>query len=188
MPTIPSEAEMKVLFQASPDGSTMLSPAAQAAMKAINANRIQPTEDELPVYVRAGSIIPMQAVVQSTDETPQGPLELRVYPNAKPGSDCKGSIYLDDGHTFKYQQGEYLRTDFTCETTANGVSIKIGARQGSFSPWWKQIEVVIYGWSQSAANATINGQHADSSIISADLTVHVLVPESASASEIAITK
>ncbi len=161
MPAIPSEAEMKVLFQASPDGSTMLSPAAQAAMKAINANRIQPTEDELPVYVRAGSIIPMQALVQSTDETPQGPLELRVYPNAKPGSDCKGSIYLDDGHTFKYKQGEYLRTDFTCETTANGVSVKIGARQGSFSPWWKQIEVVVYDWPQSSASATINGQHVE---------------------------
>ena len=188
MPAIPSEAEMKVLFQASPDGSTMLSPAAQAAMKAINANRIQPTEDELPVYVRAGSIIPMQALAQSTGETPQGPLELRVYPNAKSGSDCKGSIYLDDGHTFKYKQGEYFRTDFTCETTANGIRVKIGARQGSFSPWWKQIEVVIYDWTQGSANATVNGQHVNSRVNAANLTVHVLVPEIASGSEIVITR
>ena len=122
----------------------MQSPAAQAAMKAINANSIQPTQDELPVYVRAGSIIPMQALVQSTDEIPQGPLELHVYP----GSNCKGSIYLDDGHTFKYKQGEYLRTEFTCEKTSDGVRVKIGTRQGSFAPWWKQIEVIIYDWPQ----------------------------------------
>jgi alpha-glucosidase len=188
MPAIPSEAEMKILFQASPDGSTMLSPAAQAAMKAINANRIQPTEDALPVYVRAGSIIPMQAVVQSTDETPQGPLELRVYPNSKPGSGCKGSLYLDDGHTFQYKQGEYLRTDFTCETTANGVSVKIGPRQGSFSPWWKQIEVVIYDWQQKSTNATINGQHVESHVNKDDLTAHTLVQENAAGSELLLSK
>jgi alpha-glucosidase len=157
-------------------------------MKAINANSIQPTQDELPVYVRAGSIIPMQALVQSTDETPQGPLELRVYPGSKPEADCKGSIYLDDGHTFRYKQGEYLRTEFTCEKTADDLRVKIGARQGSFSPWWKQIEVVIYDWPQNSANATINGQHVDSRVSTDDLTVHVIVPESASGSDLAVTK
>jgi alpha-glucosidase len=188
MPVIPSEAEMKVLFQASPDGSTMLSPKAKAAMKAINANRIQPTENELPVYVRAGSIIPMQALVQSTDEVPQGPLELRIYPPSKPNADCKGSIYLDDGHTFQYKQGEYLRTDFTCESTASGIKVKIGARQGSFPPWWKQVELVIYDWPQKSASATINGQHVDGRVNKGDLTAHILVPETTTGSEIDVTK
>ena len=62
-----------------------------------------PTLDTLPVYVRGGSILPLQPLVQSTDETPSGPLELRVYP----GQQCRGSVYLDDGHTFRYQQGEF---------------------------------------------------------------------------------
>ena len=66
--------------------------------------------------------------------------------------------------------------------------MKIGARQGSFSPWWKQIEVVIYDWPQASASATVNGQHVDSRVSTDDLTVHVLVPESASGSELAITK
>src|SRR5207249_11424864 len=35
--------------------------------------------DEMPLYVRAGAIVPMQPVVQYTDEKPTGPLELRVY-------------------------------------------------------------------------------------------------------------
>ena len=38
----------------------------------------------------------MQPLIQNTEETPSGPLELRVYP----GSHCSGAIYLDDGHTF----------------------------------------------------------------------------------------
>ena len=42
----------------------------------------------MPVYVRGGSILPLQPLVQNTDETPVGPLELRVYP----GSDCSGSL------------------------------------------------------------------------------------------------
>jgi len=188
MPAIPSEAEMKVLFQASPDGSTMQSPAAQAAMKAINANRIQPTEDALPVYVRAGSILPMQPLVQSTDEVPNGPLELRVYPPVNSGSDCKGSIYLDDGHTFRYKQGDYLRTEFTCEKTSDGVRLKIAPRQGTFSPWWKQVEVVVYDWPQKGVKAAVNGQSVKSRWDSSDLTVHVLVPESTSPTELVLSK
>ncbi len=71
--------------------------------------KIHPALDTLPVYVRGGSILPMQPLIQSTDETPNGPLELRVYP----GQPCAGSLYLDDGHTLGYQHGEFLRQTFT---------------------------------------------------------------------------
>ena len=57
---------------------------------------VNPGLDTLPVYVRAGSIIPEQPVVQSTDEVPQGPLALNVYP----GTPCHGSLYADDGKTY----------------------------------------------------------------------------------------
>ncbi len=67
-----------------------------------------PCSTRLPVYVRGGSILPLQPLIQSTDETPNGPLELRVYP----GQPCSGSLYLDDGHTFRYQHGEFLRQTF----------------------------------------------------------------------------
>src|SRR4029077_2165906 len=41
--------------------------------------KIHPVLDTLPVYVRGGSILPLQPLVQSTDQTPEGPLELRIY-------------------------------------------------------------------------------------------------------------
>jgi len=43
---------------------------------------VHPALDTLPVYVREGSILPMQPLTQSTNETPKGPLLLRVYPGA----------------------------------------------------------------------------------------------------------
>jgi alpha-glucosidase len=110
---------------------------------------IHPPLDTMPAYVRGGSILPLQPLIQDTDETPSGPLELRVYP----GSDCKGSIYLDDGHTFRYQKGEYLRQAFSCQSDANSLRLTFHARQGSYPPWWKFIEVVVYDWPSAHAEA-----------------------------------
>lgn len=82
----------------------------------------------------------MQPLVQSTEETPAGPLELRVYP----GQRCEGSLDFDDGHTFEYQQGEYLRQTFTCTTADSAGRVQFSAREGKFRPWWKTIDVVIF--------------------------------------------
>jgi alpha-glucosidase len=118
-------------------------------LKTAAVPRIHPPLDLMPVYVRGGSIVPLQPLIQNTDETPSGPLELRVYP----GQQCSGSIYLDDGHTFRYQKGEYLRQSFTCQSDANTMRIKFHAREGSYAPWWKFIEVVIYDWPSAHAEA-----------------------------------
>ena len=77
--------------------------------------------DTLPVFVRAGAIVPEQPLVESTDEKPQGPLTLRVYPPVQPGKDCTGSLYLDDGQSYAFQKGEFLRVAFTCHATAQGL-------------------------------------------------------------------
>ena len=106
--------------------------------------KVEPKLDELPVYVRGGAIIPHQPLVQSTSETPQGPLELRVYP----GPDCSGSVYADDGHTFDYKQGHYFRQSFSCEATAQGVTVKLAAPQGDFTPWWTRLRLTVYGGTQ----------------------------------------
>jgi alpha-glucosidase len=103
--------------------------------------KVTPGLDELPVYVRAGSILPQQPLVQNTQEVPQGPLELLVYP----GENCGGDLYLDDGHTFNYRRGEYLRTSFSCSVSGAGsVTIQMNAVQGSYKPWFQQMEFRLY--------------------------------------------
>lgn len=112
-------------------------------------HEIRPPLDTMPVFVRGGSILPLQSVIQNTEEIPGGPLQLHVYP----GPQCRGSLYLDDGHTFRYLLGDYLRQAFTCKADEKSVRLNFGARQGSYAPWWKIIEVVIYDWPSAHAEA-----------------------------------
>jgi len=134
--------------------------------------RIQPKLDVLPVYVREGSIIPLEPLIQSTDEKPRGPLTLRVYP----GKDCRGSVYLDDGKTLAYTRGEFVRIDFSCTITSLGVELHVGERSGSYLPWWKTIHLEVYDWQSPAARVT-QKQKPGPLDDSVDPTRHVLTLE-----------
>ena len=121
---------------------------------------LHPTIDKLPVFVRSGTIVPMQPLVQSTMEKPSGPLTLRVYPPNSPvgalraQEPCSGSLYLDDGISYAYRKGDFLRLSFTCHRTPTGIQIHIGAHQGSFTPWWTQYRVEVYGATGPVHTAT----------------------------------
>ncbi|MGH9510825.1 MAG: TIM-barrel domain-containing protein [Terriglobales bacterium] len=146
--------------------------------------KIHPELSVLPVYVRGGSILPMQPLIQNTDEIPKGPLELRVYP----GQNCSGSLYLDDGHTFRYQHGDFLRQSFTCQSDGDSVRVNFGARQGTYAPWWKTIEVVIYGRSSAQAEATLSSGATvlKTSYDKPTHALHVLIPDTAGEAELRV--
>jgi alpha-glucosidase len=135
-----------------------------------NAPSIEPILDRLPVYVREGSIVPIQPLVQSTDETPVGALTLRVYP----GSECRGFLYVDDGKTFAYKHGESTRMNFSCANTPGGVSVHIGKHDGSYQTWWNGIRVELYGWSSSTAHVNVKNKPG-SSAVTVDTTRHAVV-------------
>jgi len=97
-----------------------------------------PKLEVLPVFVRAGTILPRQPLVESTMQAPQGPLSLDVYP----GEDCRGELYFDDGISVT---GPRLRQTVTCVATAKGIALRFGPRQGTWRPWWKQIAVTVHG-------------------------------------------
>lgn len=110
-----------------------------------------PSLEKLPVFVRAGTILPRQPLVQSTSKTPQGPLYLDVYP----GSDCRGMIYFDDGHSMDFKSGHYLRQSIRCSTAAGGTLVLTFApREGNFAPWWKEIDVVVHD--RASANSVVS--------------------------------
>jgi alpha-glucosidase len=116
---------------------------------------VKPTLGELPVYVRGGSIIPMQPLVQSTDERPVGPLTLRVFPSA-PGDPCSGDLYTDDGHTYDFRNGAFLRLHLTCSTAADGsLTVDIPERQGRFLPWWSTFRIEAVGFNPRDTQATV---------------------------------
>lgn len=61
--------------------------------------------ETLPLYVRAGAVIPMGPVKQWTEERVDAPLTLRVYP----GADGSFAVFEDDGESFRYRDGEFTR-------------------------------------------------------------------------------
>lgn len=89
--------------------------------------------DIMPLFVRAGSIIPMWPLVQSTADRPLDTLALAVYPSISGG---RFEMYEDDGHTLQYQQGDYALTEFTSELRPYGEAttllLDIGRTQGSY--------------------------------------------------------
>jgi alpha-glucosidase/alpha-D-xyloside xylohydrolase len=60
--------------------------------------------ETMPLYVRAGSIIPLGPVKQFTSEKVDQPCEIRIYP----GADASFLLYEDDGSSFNYRKGEWM--------------------------------------------------------------------------------
>jgi len=148
---------------------------------------LHPSVDTLPVFARGGSIIPIQPLVQSTDEKPAGPLTLRVYPPARAGDTCEGSLYLDDGISYAYQKGQFLRLKFSCEVTPTGVTVKVSPREGSFAPWWTQFSVEVYGATKPASSVSNASGQVNASYDSEHHHVTSVVPDDAKGVELTVT-
>ncbi|MGD0939449.1 MAG: TIM-barrel domain-containing protein [Terracidiphilus sp.] len=116
--------------------------------------QVTPELAQLPVYVRAGSILPMEPITQSTNEKPKGPLTLRVYP----GDACAGDLYEDDGKSYEFQHGMYLRMSFTCQIKSGVVHLTIGPHEGSYPAWWKDIRIEIYGVTPKQGELLVNAK------------------------------
>lgn len=84
--------------------------------------------NEIPIYVRAGTILPLGPVVQNTNQLPGGPLEVQVYP----GKDATFVFVEDDGESTAYLKGDFRRTTFTWDEADKKLSWKIeGGYDGS---------------------------------------------------------
>ena len=81
---------------------------------------------EMPVYVRAGSILPWGPEVQYSSEKPWDNLEIRIYP----GADGSFTLYEDRGDGYDYERGRYTRIEFRWNEAQR--TLTIGRREGSF--------------------------------------------------------
>lgn len=118
--------------------------------------RVTPMRERPPVFVRAGTILPRQPLVQSLSDTPQGPLELHVWP----GADCTATLYDDDGKAAPDARGAFQRRRLTCGATPDGAGtqVTIGRAEGRHRPWWREMRVVIHGWDAPQAAARLDGR------------------------------
>jgi alpha-D-xyloside xylohydrolase len=91
----------------------------------------------LPLYVKAGSILPMGPELSHTGERPADPLTLWVYT----GQDASFDLYEDDGVSYGYEQG--LSSTIPLRWDEAKAALTIGARQGSFPGMLSKREIRI---------------------------------------------
>lgn len=82
--------------------------------------------ERIPVFVRAGSILPIGKAIQYTGEIQQNVLDLYIYD----GGDGQFSLYEDQGSNYDYEQGKYSRIDMTFDNKSKTLSF--AERKGSF--------------------------------------------------------
>ena len=80
--------------------------------------------ETMPLYVRAGAIVPMGPVKQHTDEVSSEPMVLRVYP----GADGETALYEDDGKSFDYEKGAFTRIACSWNDGSRSLSLKADAK------------------------------------------------------------
>jgi alpha-D-xyloside xylohydrolase len=82
--------------------------------------------DRLPLYVRAGSILPLGPEVEYASQKSADPIELRIYP----GADGNFTIYEDENDTYNYEKGSYATIPLHWDDKS--ATLTIGDRKGSF--------------------------------------------------------
>jgi alpha-D-xyloside xylohydrolase len=95
----------------------------------------------MPLYVRAGAIVPLGPVVQYVAEKPADPIEVRVYR----GADGEFTLYEDEGDNYNYEKGAHATVLLTWNEAAG--TLTIGARKGKFPGMLKErtFRVVFVG-------------------------------------------
>jgi len=98
---------------------------------------LQTTLDRVPMFVRAGSILPLGPEMQYVGEKTWDNLEIRVYP----GADGTFTLYEDEGDSYRYEQGIYSTITFRWDNKAG--TLTIADRQGNYPGMLQQRQFSI---------------------------------------------
>ncbi len=98
--------------------------------------------ERIPVFVRAGAVIPMGPDMDYVGQRPVDPLTLHLYPPAE-GQEVNSFLYEDDGETFAYREGVYLLHRFSLAGKAGGLEL-LWSVEGSFDPGPRQVEAILH--------------------------------------------
>ena len=113
--------------------------------------------DEIPIYVRAGTILPLGPVQQSTSLPSEAPLEVQIYP----GKNGSFTLREDDGTTFDYQLGKTRSTAFSWDDQSGLLNWKVS---GDYSgPRFEKIKAVLF---------TADGPVSQEASLSQDGSIH----------------
>ena len=97
--------------------------------------------DRIPLYIKAGSILPLGPEEEYAGQSPDAPIELRIYR----GADGSFNLYNDEGDTYDYEKGAYAIIPIHWDDASS--TLTLGARTGSYPgmPPQRTFRVVLVG-------------------------------------------
>jgi len=111
--------------------------------------------ERMPLYVRAGTVLPRGPVMQHTGQWPPEALHLHIYPG-----DGQSWLYEDDGRSLDYQAGDFRLTRFACRAAAGSLAVSRLA-QGPYEPGYARFEIYLHGQDRAPASVTLDGRGAE---------------------------
>jgi len=113
----------------------------------------------LPLFIRAGAVIPTRQVVQHSGEAPIDPLTLTAYPPGQ-GAPSGSTYYEDDGISFEFENGTYLRRRHLLGSDDSGITLKISAAEGAYTPPPRGLTIRVVDIPDKPSAVTANGKPA----------------------------
>jgi alpha-glucosidase/alpha-D-xyloside xylohydrolase len=95
----------------------------------------------MPLYVRAGSILPLGPVKQYVAEKLDQPLSITVYP----GADASFLLYEDDGASFRYRTGEWMGIQMEWNDSRRVLTLRLADGSRMLPPARRELEVQLVG-------------------------------------------
>ena len=97
--------------------------------------------DMVPMFVRAGAIIPVGPSLNYVGEKPVDPITFNIYPDDAGSASAK--LYEDDGLSPAYKSGGFRRTTLSARRDARGIAVSIGPVEGSYNPGPRKFNFVV---------------------------------------------
>ena len=110
--------------------------------------------ETIPLYVAAGTVLPLGPVKQHTDESVDQPLSISIYP----GADGSFLLYEDDGRSFNYRKGEWMGTRLIWNDASRTLTLTLAPGSRMLPPLRRNISVNVLG---AQKNVTFDGNLAD---------------------------
>jgi alpha-glucosidase (family GH31 glycosyl hydrolase) len=95
--------------------------------------------ETMPLYVRAGSILPLGPVKQFVDEKVDQPLSVSIYP----GGDASFLLYEDDGDSFNYRKGEWMGIQMDWHEANRTLTLRLAAGSRMLPPTRRKLDVKL---------------------------------------------
>ena len=113
---------------------------------------LQTSLDRVPMFVRAGSILPLGPEMQYVGEKAWDHLEIRIYP----GADGSFTLYEDEGDNYNYEKGVYATIPFSWNDKTS--SLTVGSRQGSYPGMLASRQFTFILPDGTSKNVSYNGE------------------------------